>query len=352
MIMPRFLFRLDVSPFTGTGHLRRCLTLAEELKEQGADVFFACRLKSFNIEKYMAHIAAEWEEYDWSLTPEDDARKVVQSCMKYQVDSVIVDHYRADENYQRNLYESGIRWLQFDGAARFPFWADWVLNISPAASLNLYEGLRKRKETRFLLGPTYAPLRREFREFRDRQPRNRAVRTILLTFGGGDDRGATIFCLEAIRAVEDDSIEKIILLSSANPNMDVILKWNQAVNNNVRVIINAEKTANYMASADLAITAGGMTVFELASLGVPAIILQIADNQIPITRAWRQRGYGFDMGRLDRLHPEDLQLAIISLTQDAAHREAMSVAGQQMVDGLGAMRLAQVLLSREMEKVV
>lgn len=340
--MPKFLFRIDVSPSTGTGHLRRCLTLAHELKEQGAEVLFACRLKSFNIEKHMAHIAVGWEEYDWSLTPEEDARKVIQSCRKYQVDAVIIDHYRADETYQRNLHESGVKWLQFDGAARCPFWADWILNISPAASESLYEGLIRRKKTRFLLGPRYAPLRREFRKCHVRQPQSGAVRTILLTFGGGDDRGATIFCLEAIRAI-DNNIEIIILLSSANPNMDDIVEWNQG--DRIRVIIDAEKTADYMASADLAITAGGMTVFELAALGIPVMILQIADNQVPIARAWQERGYGINLGGMDRLRPEDLWREMMALLRDADRRKAISAAGREMVDGLGAGRVAGALLA-------
>lgn len=349
--MPKFLFRLDVSPSAGTGHLRRCLTLAHELKDHGADVFFACRLESFNIEKHVAHVAAGWEEYQWSLTPEEDARKVVQSCRKYNIDSLIIDHYRADEAYQRTLYESGIKWLQFDGAARYAFWADWILNISPAASASRYESLKQRKETRLLLGPRYAPLRKEFRKYNNAAyPKSGAVRQILLTFGGGDDRGATIFCLEAIQSLTLN-VESIVLLSGNNPKKDEIIKWCGENGAHVTMITDAEETVPYMASADLAITAGGMTVFELAALGVPAIILQIADNQVPIARAWQQRGYGADRGHLDQLHQKDLQREVMSLLQDTARRAAMSSVGRAMVDGLGAGRVAKVLLSREADKL-
>lgn len=348
--MPRFLFRIDVSPSAGTGHLRRCLTLAQELKEQGAEVFFACRMESFNIEKYMAHIASGWEAYDWSLTPEVDARKVVYSSKKYQADTVIIDHYRADEAYQNILYESGIKWLQFDGAARYPICADWVLNMSPTASENLYEKLKPRKDTCLLLGPRYALLRREFKQWRFPARKNRPVGRILLTFGAGDDRGATLFCLEAIQSL-GEHVERVVLLSSSNPKKEDIVKWCKESRANIEIVMDAEETAPYMASADLAITAGGMTVFELAALGVPAMILQIADNQVPITRAWQQCGYGVDMGHLDRLHPEDLQHEIMSLMQDTARREAMSTAGQAMVDGEGTRRVAQALLFQEMNEM-
>lgn len=348
MIKPRFLFRLDVSPSAGMGHLRRCLTLAYELQEQGAEIFFACRLDSFGIEKYMAPLAEEWEKYDWSLTPEEDAQKVVQSCRKYQAAAVIVDHYRADESYQKTLYGAGIKWLQFDGAARYPFWADWILNISPAASVETYKKLKQRNETRLLLGPRYALLRKEFRRRPLEGKKGRPVRKILLTFGGGDDWGATIFCLAAMQSLSED-IERIVLLSSANPRRSEILQWNQNYAN-TRIILDAEETASYMAEADIAVTAGGMTVFELASLGIPAIIIQIADNQILISKAWRQYGFGFDMGSLDQLNPEKLQLKIISLMQDAVCRETMSSAGRQMVDGMGAMRVADILLNQSMKE--
>ena len=325
------------------GHLRRCLTLAQELKEQGGEIFFACRLESFNIEKHMVHIAAGWEEYDWSLTPEEDARKVIQSYRKYHADSLIIDHYRVDETYQRTLYESGVKWLQFDGAARYPIWADWLLNMSPAASEELYEKLKPRKETRLLLGPRYALLRKEFRQWSLRGNKGGPVRRIFLTFGGGDDRGATVFCLEVMQSLSED-MERIVLLSSANPRKDDILKWNRENRTNTRIILDAEETAPYMASADLAITAGGMTVFEMAVLGIPVLIMQIADNQVPITKAWQQCGYGIDLGHLDQLHQGTLLQGMISLMQDAGRRQAMSTTGQAMVDGEGTRRVARALL--------
>lgn len=343
---PRFLFRIDASPAAGMGHLRRCLTLALELRAQGAEVFFACRVESFDLKEILLPVASEWEAYDWSLTPDEDARKVIQSAGRWHADAVIIDHYRADEDYQKALYESGVKWLQFDGAGRCRFWANWVLNVSPAASERHYELLKQREETRLLMGPCYAPLRAEFQKYRDLPARQGPVRTILLTFGGGDDRGATTFCLEALRGL-DGEIERVVLLSSANPNRDDILKWVQGNGTRVRIVSDAENMAYVMASADLAVTAGGMTVFELAALGVPVLMLQIADNQVAVARAWQQCGYGVDLGPLERLDPGELQREIMSLMQDTARRESMSARGKALVDGWGAKRVAQALLSSD-----
>ena len=344
MIMPRFLFRLDVSPSMGMGHLRRCLTLAGELAEHGSEVFFLCRSEAFDISEHMTQIVTDWATCDWSLTPEEDAREVIRYSRMKHIDSVIVDHYRTDQTYQNILYESGIRWLQFDGAARYPIWADWVLNMSPAASEKLYEKLKPRKDTRLLLGPHYALLRKEFQQQRPRVKKSGQVKRILLTFGGGDDHGATLFCLKAIQFLGED-VERVVLLSSMNSRKEEIFTWCREGRNNIRIVMDAEETAPYMASADLAITAGGMTVFEMAVLGIPVLIMQIADNQVPITRVWQQCGYGIDLGHLDQLRQETLLQETISLMQDAGRRQSMSTAGQAMVDGEGTWRVARVLLS-------
>ena len=344
VIMPRFLFRLDVSPTVGTGHLRRCLTLAGELTECASEVFFLCRSEAFDVSEYITPIVKDWVACDWSLTPEEDARELIRYCRTNRIDSVIIDHYRADQTYQKILYESGIRWLQFDGAARYPIWADWVLNMSPAASEELYKKLKPRKDTRFLLGPRYALLRKEFQQQRFRMKKSGPVKRILLTFGGGDDRGAMLFCLEAIQFLGED-VERVVLLSSMNPRKEDIFTWCREGRDNVRIVMDAEETVPYMTSADLAITAGGMTVFEMAALGIPVLILQIAGNQVPITRAWQQCGYGVDLGHLDQLHQENVQQEMISLMLDAERRQAMSTAGQTIVDGEGARRVARALLS-------
>lgn len=344
MTTPRYLFRLDVSPQVGMGHLKRCLTLAEELKRKGADLFFLCRVQDMDLSPHLEPMASEWAACGWSLSPEEDAGEVVRYARQYRADAVIVDHYRANPSYQEILLDGGVRWLQFDGAANWPIWADWVLNMSPAARDPLYEPLRRRRETRFLLGPRYALLREEFRL---RPPRDRergAVRRILLTFGGGDDRGATIFCLDALRSLGRD-IQRIVLLAGANPRQEDIRRWVQEEGSNTRLIMNATQTAPIMESADLAVMAGGMTVFETAALGIPALILQIAENQKMIAAAWQQSGYAVDLGPLEDLHAEVLMQKVSDMMNNMELRRAMSMAGRSVVDGLGAGRVARAFLT-------
>ena len=185
--MIRILFRCDVSPTIGLGHFRRCLTLAEELKGRGASVLFACRSKGLDVREGLGNIADDWVDLEWSLAPESEVLEVIQLYRQRDIDIAVIDHYGADVPYQKALYRSGIRWLQFDGSARRPLWADWVLNANPAAEEGTYLPLKQRDETRLLLGPAYALLRPEFLKRRQQVSFREKVRKILLTFGGGDD---------------------------------------------------------------------------------------------------------------------------------------------------------------------
>lgn len=341
----KFLFRCDVSPAIGLGHFRRCLTLAEKLKRRGASVFFACRSKDFDLSKGLSNIADDWVALEWSLTPESDVLEVIQIYRQRDIDIAVIDHYGADVPYQKALYEAGIRWLQFDGSAHQPLWADWVLNASPAAEQGTYLPLKQRDETRLLLGPAYALLRPEFLKWRPQVSFREKVRKILLTFGGGDDRGATVFFLEAIKYV-DPAIERIVLVSSANPRLLEIVNWvDKNDYSNVTILVDEQEIAQHMAEADMAITAGGITTFETAIMGLPSLIVQLADNQATNAAAWEAKGAGVNLGRLDNLTTEFIRSRTETLILNAEMRRKMAYAGFSLVDGAGSERVAQILLN-------
>lgn len=340
----RLLIRCDVSPAIGTGHLRRCLALARELKASGAFVVFAWRAVDFDVAAHLDNVADDSATIDWSLGPEADAHAVAEFAVRHAVDAVVIDHHRADAAYQQRLYGAGVPWLQFDWAGRQPLWADWVLNASPAADEDVYRRLAQRESARLLLGPAYALLRREFRDGRSDTAVREEVRTILLTFGGGDDRGATLFCLEATRSLQP-SAERVVLLSRANPRATEILDWARR-NGDVRVtvLVDELEIARHMARADLAIIAGGTTATEVAAMGVPSVIVQVSDDQAANAPAWEAKGAASSVGRLETLTPAQLQDRVAVLIADPRARRAMAAAGRSLVDGRGAERVCRTML--------
>jgi spore coat polysaccharide biosynthesis predicted glycosyltransferase SpsG len=218
-----------------------------------------------------------------------------------------------------------------------------VLNASPAAEESVYLSLKRRDETRLLLGPAYALLRGEFRHWRPQVKFREKVRNILFTFGGGDDRGATVFCLDATKSL-DPAIERVVLVSSPNPHTLDIMDWVDRNNSLiVKLFLDELAIARCMVGADLAIIAGGTTTFEAAAMGLPSLIVQLTDNQAANAMAWEKRGAALNLGRLEDLSTGVIKSQIESLIVHPEVRREMARAGLTSVDGSGSERVAQIL---------
>lgn len=347
---PRVLFRCDVSPRVGTGHLRRCLVLASELKAQGSFVFFAVRTEDFDLSKELSQIPDDWSVMRWPLSPEADAQEVVQLCRYNQIDILILDHYRVDAKYQMAILESGLQWLQFAYSSQepVPLWSDWVLNFSLSAKPESYTRLVQRQDTKLLLGPSYALLRPDFRRWRSQTKIQKHVHRILFMFGGGNDNGATVFCLEALKSL-DSELELVFLVSSSNPQFHTITKCFERYEGKsmLTVLIDEHEIGRHMSQSDLAVIAGGTGSFETAAMGLPCLIIQTAENQKLNAAAWERANTAVDLGQIQNLTHHIILSSLLRLIDDPQSRQIMSRAGKALVDGLGAERVAQSLLFNE-----
>jgi len=334
----RVVVRADASQSAGFGHLRRCATLGRKLSESGVAVHFLLKAQDVDLSVELNGFAEASVLFDPELNGEADAARTVEYCQRVGAERLIVDHYNADEAYQRVLLNAGLRWLQFDGAAGFPLWADWVVSMSPAAAAERYNRLQRRPHTRMMLGPRYAILRDEFLQWRRPRTAPPQAHRLLLIFGGGDDRGACLACLDALRQV--DIFEITILSGGCNPQVPAIQTWmKKNATHRVCLLLDDADVARRMAEADIAITAGGTTTFETAMMGLPTLILQIADNQLANAQAWGRMGAAVDLGPLDDLNAGQLRDQLVKLAGSSELRERMSVFGRKHVDGLGSSRL-------------
>lgn len=336
------VIRTDVSQRVGFGHLRRCAVLGRKLAARGVAVHLLLKAQDVDPSVELSGFAEACVLLGPEVEGATDATRTAEYCHRIGADYAIIDHYQADEAYQRILLNAGLHWMQFDGAARIPLWADWVVSMSPAADVDRYRAMQCRPQTRLLLGPRYAVLRDEFLQWRKpRQVRPEAER-LLLTFGGGDDRGACVTCLEALQQVA--VFEITILSGGGNPRVPSIRSWIER-NSSLRVqlLLDDDNVARHMAEADVAITAGGTTTFETAMMGLPTLILQIADNQRANAQTWDRMGVAVDLGALEHLDAGRLCDQLVELAADPARRERMGALGSAQVDGRGAERLAQEL---------
>lgn len=293
----KFVIRTDSSTKIGSGHLMRCLTLAEELVAAKCEVSFVCRdlkgnlidlikQKGFNLfslpsledefepDKEVPH--SHWLETNWKqdLRETQDALKPLG-----KVDWIIVDHYALDYKWEEGIKKSTNKILVIDDLADRRHDCDLLLDQ------NLYEEMEKRykdlvpEKCKLLLGPRYALLRKEFREAKEK-PRQRdgTIKRIFIFFGGVDPTNETEKTLRAINELNKPDLVVDLVVGSSNQNKERLQKL-CAERPNTNFYCQVNNMATLMNEADLSIGAGGTTTWERCYLGLPSIVIPVARNQ-------------------------------------------------------------------------
>ncbi len=325
----KVFIRADASVLLGSGHIMRCMTLAGELQAEGALVSFICRDLPGNLcslvenKGYTVHrlpysgLPAEdkpKQDIDARLggvSPAADADQTMAVLERAGgADWIIVDHYALDSRWESKMrrYVKGI--MVVDDLADRPHDCDLLLDQ------NLYKNMKTRYDglvparCRKLLGPGYALLRPEFREARKcLKEREGRVRRILVFFGGSDPSDQTSKALEAIRMLNRPDISVDVVVGKSNPHRDRVREQCSQVPNS-EFYCQVDNMAGLMASADLAVGAGGTATWERCFLGLPAIVLVIAQNHYEATAAVAEAGAVLNLGWHEKVGPEKLANAV------------------------------------------
>jgi spore coat polysaccharide biosynthesis predicted glycosyltransferase SpsG len=258
----------------------------------------------------------------------------------------VVDHYRLTARSQEILNAGGLRWMQFGNRLHtHPLLGDMVHDASPGADAAHYAARLSRPETRFLAGPAYALVDESFASQRARlaPPGPRPVDAILLTFGGGDDRGATLAALDWLDAAGFAG-RRLVLTTGLNPSLPAL---RERAGRSPRIDLHVDNwhPAPLMAQCQLAICAGGTSLYELACLGVPPLIVCIAENQLASASGWDAAGLGCSLGALSALDSVSAAMRIKRTLSDDALRHRMATKCWENVDGLGVMRTVEALMT-------
>ena len=286
---------------------------------------------------------------DQDTTPEDDARFVTSIMNSANAQTLILDSYVVDQEYQLILRESDVEWMQFDSHARQALWADWVLHASPGATPEVYEPLRANRATRLLLGPRYAVLGKPFQSMSESAHARDEVRRILLCLGGGDDYGATLRVLRWLSPLAADWDALDVIIGSANPSRNEIRNTlSQWPSNGIAQLhVDTDQVARLMSSADLGIVSGGTVSYESCAAGLPMLLIRMADNQTMNVEGWAREGAGLSLGDVRMLTEDRVLDAYRTVSSQPQRLQAMSAAGRALVDGCGAARVARELLDKE-----
>jgi UDP-2,4-diacetamido-2,4,6-trideoxy-beta-L-altropyranose hydrolase len=306
----------------GLGHLRRCLTLAHAIQAAGAEVRFVLTGDEPGV------ALVQRAGFVASLV-EGGARAAVARLVDEEARQLVVaDDYALESDDLAELSRVALLAVLDDLADRdLP--AHFVLNANPAADALPY---RMPPTCTRLFGPRYALLGPAFENVAARRTSERA-RRVLVTVGGADPRGVTLEITAAVRDALPDAIIDVVI----GPLFD------QATIASLPagcVAHHAPATlAPLMFEADMAVTAGGQTTYELAACGLPAVAVCLAENQRPNLAALAVAG------TLTTSELVDLSATVAALSFDSARRARMSAAGRALVDGYGATRAAKELLA-------
>ncbi len=333
--------RADASVEIGSGHVMRCLALAGELQQQGADVCFLCRnLPCYLHERIVAqgcglHILAESGE--WSSNADAMASLMT---LPMNMDWLVVDHYGLDAAWETRLRAQVSRLLAIDDLGRTHN-SDLLLDQNIFDNGTDYQD-RVTPECHCLLGPSYALLRPEFAQQRSvLRRRDGYIRQVLISFGGSDPSGETATAIEALMAIPGADISAVVILGPANPRrQDLLARFGH--HPRLHIIEKSTCMAGLMAAADVAIGAGGSTTWERCCLGLPTIVVPVAANQLATTAALARHGV-IEMVAGPGTTRMAIRTAFTKLLADPGRCRDLSAAGMKLVDGLGIRRVADVM---------
>ncbi|MFA7681993.1 MAG: UDP-2,4-diacetamido-2,4,6-trideoxy-beta-L-altropyranose hydrolase [Candidatus Peribacteraceae bacterium] len=336
--MSAFIFRTDASSAIGTGHVMRCLALAQEMRIAGHDVHFVMAPGSPLVDRLKSE-GIKIHTMDAKPGSAQDTQKTVQHAKACGADWVIVDGYQFDTRYQDALKENSQRVLFIDDYGNSTHYnVDIVLNQNIYATEDMYP--RHELNTTLLLGTKYVLLRQEFLSCPTGRMISKIASNILVTLGGSDPKNVTGKVVEALRTLKDVQVK--IVVGGANPNLENLQE--SCKESFMEIIVDTHDMKKIMEWADIAVSGGGSTCYELAYIGLPALSIILADNQKPVVQELEKAGVVKNGGWHADVTSEKITKSIQELIANHKKREVMSKNGTELIDGKGAMRVLEKLL--------
>ena len=315
----------------GFGHLTRCLSLCQAFEDKGILPEFIVNGDDSVKEllKSRKHRLLDWIE---------DSKQLFDIISGSQI--VVIDSYLADLLFYQKLSKSVETAVYIDDNERLDYPRGVLVNGTIYAE-QMYS--RRKKEVRYLIGAKYIPLRKEFWQVEDKKT-NKSLEKIMITFGGDDSKDMTLKILDLLTN-EYPGVIKNIVVGKSFKNIDKLQKAAGKKTNLIR-FPDARAMKNLMLESDLAVTAAGQTLYELARVGVPAIAVAVARNQMNNVKGWQKAGFieyaGWWQDK-DVLSRISRGIKILASFQARAQRRGI---GNKTVDGKGAQRVVEVLLDK------
>ena len=357
------VIRVDSGQKIGTGHLMRCLTLANGFRSRGHRIEFVCRDLEGSIhgkaldQEHEVRILPYSEELapsysiggmlHWDFLPVsqlDDVRQTLEISSAKSADLIITDHYGLSSLWeQKILAETQTKLMVIDDLAD----RDHVCNL--LVDQNYYRNLERRYDHRTpsaclnLLGPSYAILRPQFltkRQSTATIPSNRSGQNlkILVSFGGSDQVGRGLVAAETLLR---HSGTEVFLMGYYEPQRHeaTLNRLKSAYKSRFNLIGYSDTPWDYMSGCDLFVGAGGSITWERCALGLPGLVYAISENQVEMSRDLAEVGCQVFMGNFNKMSSDLLLEAVDTLHRNSSKIAQMTETARDLVDAKGLDRV-------------
>lgn len=356
----KIVVRADASLTMGSGHIMRCLTLADRLKQQGHDITFICRehdghladligqkgfavqllAKSETADFIKQHAHSEW----LGISESDDFAECQPILQALKPDWLIIDHYAIGKNWEQQAKRllPNLKILAIDDLADRTHDCEILLDQNFGRKNEDYQALVP-SHCQLLLGTRYTLLRDEFASWRamslNRRKSVQPPKHILVNLGGVDNDNVTLKILQSLNTFVQQSTQSFnvtVVMGKTAPHIESVQRFAKHASFACAVLVNVTNMAQLMANADLAIGAAGSTTWERCCLGLPMVLIVLADNQQVIAKALADKNLVkvvTDIGALDEQLPR-------LLSELADNYKKFSRQSAKLVDGQGAKRVA------------
>ncbi len=333
----RALFRADASPAIGGGHVMRCLTLANELARRG----WECRFASVG-ETTRTVPAAFFADHEIHRLPADAAADP-DRLPDGDWDLLVVDHYGLDAEYECRVRNRAGTVLVLDDLADRPHDCDLLLDQNFGRRGEDYRSLVPGN-ARVMAGPAYALLRPAFARLRPQRlaALDRPAEKVAVSMGLGDADGAVLTVIEGFAKCSVPMVAEIVIAAEAAHYAEAKERA-ASLGSGVRLHTRVDDMAALLAGCDIAIGAGGGTSWERCCLALPTILIPIADNQLPGSRALAAAGAVHLVDRGAELSADTVAKALDRLVLEDDYRLAMAKLAAGICDGIGVRRVVQAL---------
>lgn len=334
----------------GMGHIMRCLSLAKEFWRLGHAVFFISkksdgiqRIKDSGVEVLSipdtegGHVGFHYGNPDELQGEIASIKEILRDMLP---DAIVLDSYNVSEEYFKELRELTRYLVYIDDLNKFIYPVDMIVNGTASALEMGYQ--RNYHSEMLLLGLEYNMIREEFSNLPVHLP-SKVIKDVLVTTGASDPYHMTELILQLFSQISVTSAWRFHLIIGGGFG-----SYELPVNQEIMEHRTPKKMSDIMMKCDLAIAAGGSTLYELAASGVPTIAFAYADNQMPQINTLGEGGYIWNLGQWNEVNLSKL-IQGIKWVEDYEIRKELIPKLQKLVDGKGTFRIAQEIL-RKVEK--